>query len=312
MNELSVLRRALQWCEDGHQTVLATVVRTWGSAPRRVGSHMAIRDGGDFEGSVSGGCVEGATIQAAQEVLHTGESRQIAFGVSTEDAWTVGLACGGEIEIILTPVDTALLTEVTQAITARKPIQVCWHQDNAQVEPLTRHHGKAVDTSADAVIRRYPPRLRMAIVGASHIAQALAPMAALLDYAVHVVDPRSAFTAANRWPNAKVHTTYADEWVEDFPLDSHTAVVVLSHDPKIDDPGLEAALSSNAFYIGALGSRRSHAARRARLSEAGHPPEALDRIHGPVGLDIGAATPAEIATAILAECTQVLRKGQPE
>lgn len=311
---------ALDWHSSGKGAALATVVETWGSAPRRVGSQLAVSGEGEIMGSVSGGCVEGAVVMEALEALEDGKARVLEFGVSDGDAFAVGLACGGTIRVLVEPVGEALpvglLEELVAARASRQPVAVV--ADLVDGDRVLTHHGHAERFRMDRsgfeeegrfFVSIHNPPLRMIIVGAVHIAQALVPMAKLAGYDLTLIDPREAFGSDARFPGERILHDWPDDAVKELGLDSRTALVLLSHDPKIDDPALEQALAANVFYIGALGSTRTHAKRVDRLTARGFTPEQIDRIHGPVGLDIGAASPAEIAVSILAECTQVLRKG---
>ncbi|WP_299869381.1 XdhC family protein [uncultured Roseobacter sp.] len=312
--------QALAWHEAGRGAVLATVVETWGSAPRRVGAQLVIAGDGEMQGSVSGGCVEGAVVLEATEALEKGEQRLLEYGVSDGDAFAVGLACGGTIRILVEPVGSVLpevlLRELMEARAARQPVA---YEVNVKTgaRSLVRNGYEdrfAMDRSGfeqegDVFVGIHNPPLRLVIVGAVHIAQALMPMARIAGYDPYVVDPRAAFGSEARFPGERILSDWPDEALEAVGVDSRTAVVLLTHDPKLDDPALLIALRSKAFYIGALGSKRTHAARLERLAEAGIEPHHLGRIHGPIGLDIGAAGPPEIAVAIIAEMTRVLRRG---
>ena len=325
------LNAAGDWLKSARKVALATVTRTWGSAPRPEGSQMAIRDDGAFSGSVSGGCVEGAVIGEAQIALHDGKPRNLKFGISNEDAWAVGLACGGTIEIhvspVLAPLQRTLLKQVIEARDAHRAVVLA--TDLASDESLLRYPGEqpgdALAEAAKLQARRdqsatveiggrnwfltvFNPPLDLAIIGAVHIAQPLARMAALSDYAVRVIDPRSAFATEDRFPGISLSHDWPDEALAAKPPGPRSAVVALTHDPKLDDPGLSAALKSDAFYIGALGSRTTHSKRLERLRANGFREAELQRIRGPIGLDIGARSPAEIAIAILAQMTAELRK----
>ena len=311
---------ALAWHCAGKGAVLATVVQTWGSAPRRVGSQLAISGEGVIEGSVSGGCVEGAVVAEALEALQDGKPRLLEYGVSDGDAFAVGLACGGTIRILVQPVGTVMpVDELSQLVAdraARKPVAyVVDLQTGAGAleyngwQDRFRMDRSGVEEETGKFVAIHNPPLKLIIVGAVHIAQALVRMAEIAGYDIAVIDPRESFARETRFPGISLSHDWPDEAVATLGLDSRTAVVLLTHDPKLDDPALIAALKSDAFYIGALGSKRTQASRAARMTEAGFEPETLTRIHGPVGLDIGAAGPAEIAVAILAQMTQVLRKG---
>lgn len=308
---------ALDWHRAGEGAVLATVVETWGSAPRRVGAQMVVSGAGRMEGSVSGGCVEGAVMVEALEALEEGKGRLLEFGVSDGDAFAVGLACGGTIRVLLEPVGSVMnekvLADLVAARAERKAVAyVCDPETGGGglvfdgYEERFRMDRSGVGDDGLFVAIHNPP-LRVIIVGAVHIAQALVPMARIAGYDPIIVDPRSAFGSEARFPNETIVEDWPDEALQHIGLDSRTALVLLTHDPKLDDPALHIALSSGVFYIGALGSKRTHASRVARLQEAGFSEAEINRIHGPVGLDIGAAGPSEIAVSILSEMVQVLR-----
>ncbi|WP_436399292.1 XdhC family protein [Roseobacter sp. S98] len=311
---------ALSWHEAGRGAVLATVVETWGSAPRRTGAQLVIDGEGNMEGSVSGGCVEGAVVLEAMDALEKGEERLLEYGVSDGDAFAVGLACGGTIRILVEPVGAVmpddLLRDLVAARAAQKPVayEVYPGQNRRQLVTGTYADRFAMDRSGfepedGPFVAVHNPPLRLVIVGAVHIAQALVPMARLAGYDPVVVDPRGAFGSEARFPGTRVVAEWPDEALEQIGLHSRTAVILLTHDPKLDDPALHLALQSPCFYIGALGSKRTHAARVARLEEAGFTEDQIARIHGPVGLDIGASGPPEIAVSVMAEMTRVLRRG---
>jgi xanthine dehydrogenase accessory factor len=310
---------ALEWHRAGRGAALATVVETWGSAPRRVGAQMVVSGDGQIEGSVSGGCVEGAVMVEAMDALDSGKGTLLEFGVSDGDAFAVGLACGGTIKVLVEPVGPVLradvLSELVDARAARKAVAyVCDAETGGGVltsegfEERFRMDRSGVEEDGRFVAIHNPP-LRVAVVGAVHIAQALLPMARIAGFDPLNVDPRSAYGSEARFPGEKIIEDWPDEAMEKIGLDARTALVLLTHDPKLDDPALHIALKSNAFYIGALGSTRTHAKRVERLKEAGFDDAQIARIHGPIGLDIGAASPAEIAVSIMGELLRVLRKG---
>ena len=305
--DVDVLYTALEWAKTKSKVVLATVVQTWGSAPRKAGSHMAIREDGIFVGSVSGGCVEGEVIQRAIDGFD-GVGVLLDFGVTTEDAWEVGLSCGGEIQIWLEYVQVSILQELCSKIDQRIPCAI--RLSLRTVEPMLviegtteGTHKSIIDAQNDQVaIRAYYPSRRLFVVGAVHIAQTLTVMAQQVGYEVFVIDPRSIFLEKERWGDIERIDAYPEEVFEKWTLGCQDAVVALSHDPKIDDEALEIALGSDAFYIGALGSRKNHAARCQRLIDVGcNEEDVRTRIHGPVGLNIAAKTPSEIAVSILAQ-----------
>ena len=289
------------WIAAGHKAAIATVIETWGSAPRRTGAHLVIRDDGLFEGSVSGGCVEGDVIAAAADVIADNAPRRLEYGVADARAWEVGLACGGRIAVLVQPVSEAgfapaLADRLGKALTNGESVRVTTDADGVSREG--EHEGFA---------RLYEPAGRLMIIGAVHIAQALVPMAELLGYVPLVVDPRGSFAAAERFSHITVDPRWPDEALADWKPDGASAVVALTHDPKLDDPALIAALNSPAFYIAALGSRKNQAIRCERLAAAGFNDTALARVHGPAGLAIGAANPAEIALSIAAQMIAVRR-----
>lgn len=309
----ALIIRAKAWKDAGHGVALAFVMETWGSSPRPVGSVMVIRDDMAVEGSVSGGCVEGAVIDAAIESLTTGAGQRLDFGVADAKAWEVGLSCGGRIAVLVTPIAEGglpgeALGDLAGDIVARRAGAVTFDAANGVRLERSSEDGEMVsalsDDESSFTFRQVPPR-RVVIIGGVHITQFLAPMARQAGYDVVVIDPRAVFSAAERFPGSDCRTAWPDEAMAELGLDTRTAVVTLTHDPKIDDPGLQAALASDAFYIGCLGSRRTHAARCERLAEAGFSKADLARLHGPVGLDIGARTPAEIAVSILAQMIAV-------
>jgi xanthine dehydrogenase accessory factor len=336
------LDHALTWLDEGRQVALATVVETWGSSPRPRGSQLAIRDDGLFVGSVSGGCVEGKVVEAAQTAMTDRTHRLLEFGVSNEEAWEVGLACGGTVHIYVEPVrstepgplDRDVLLALQEAREARKAIVLLTPLDGGTVRTwspgdaalpadlqlavrraLTTDDATRVDTAAGPIfVQAINPPLKLVVIGAVHIALPLTRMATLCGYEVTVIDPRESFARAERWPDADgksvtVKADWPDEVLPTMNLDHRTALVALTHDPKIDDLALDAALRSEAFYVGALGSGKNHAGRLRRLEESGgFTAETLARIHGPIGLKIGARSPAEIAVSILGQMTESLRK----
>lgn len=314
--------QALAWIGEGRRAALATVVETWGSAPRRVGAQMVVSSDGAMEGSVSGGCVEGAVVLEALEALDEGTTRLLEYGVSDGDAFAVGLACGGTIRVLVEPVGAGgmpqeMLEALVAARAARTPVAYEAALDGSHRALVQDGHAdrfrmdrSGVEEDGKTFIAIHNPPLRLVVVGAVHIAQALVPMARIAGFDPVVVDPREAFGSAARFPDARVINDWPDAALEAVGVDTRTALVLLTHDPKLDDPALHIGLRSGAFYIGALGSKRTHASRIERLSEAGFDPHSIARIHGPVGLDIGAAGPAEIAVSVLAQMIETLRKRQ--
>lgn len=309
----------LAWHDTGTGAALATVIETWGSAPRQPGSQLAISGSGEIAGSVSGGCVEGAVVAEALEAIADGRPRVLTYGVSDDDAFAVGLACGGTIRILVEPVGAALpramLADIVQARAARQPIAYCvtpGGDTRALAGPAAYPERFRADKSGLEVdgtfVTLFNPPLRLFIVGAVHIAQALVPMARLAGYDPLLIDPRDAFASPARFPGTRLSHDWPDDALRAAGLDARSAVVTLTHDAKLDDPAIQTVLGSQAFYLGCLGSTRTHAKRLERMRSAGVPETALARIHAPVGLDIGAKSPAEIAVSILAQMTAVLRQ----
>lgn len=315
---------ALDWVRAGTGAALATVIETWSSAPRPVGSQLAISASGTLIGSVSGGCVEAAVAIEADEAIRVGEPRILTYGVADETAFAVGLACGGTIRILLEPIGPAglpqpVLADLVAARRARRAVALVTDLDSqshqlvaAGQDPLLAAAFRA-DRSGLTEDRRFiavhNPPLRLIILGAVHIAAPLLNMARSCGYDCQLIDPRSAFASADRFPGEPILQDWPDTAIKSLAPDHRAAIVTLTHDPKLDDPALVAALETDAFYIGCLGSSRTHARRLERLATLGVLPEALARLHGPIGLDIGAKSAAEIAVSILAEMTLVLRKG---
>ncbi|MBE0452482.1 MAG: XdhC family protein [Roseovarius sp.] len=309
---------ALGWHRAGKGAALATVVETWGSAPRRVGSQLAISGEGEIAGSVSGGCVEGAVVVEALDAMAAGGPVMLEYGVSDGDAFAVGLACGGTIRVLVEPVGTVmpedLLADLVAARARREAVAYVTGPGRRRLERVGHDERFRMDRSGfledgETFVAIHNPPLRLVVVGAVHIAQALVPMARIAGYDPVVIDPRESFATPARFPDTRLISDWPDEAVAALGLDARTALVLLTHDPKLDDPALMAGLRSGVFYIGALGSTRTHGKRVVRLAEAGFSEAEIGRVHGPIGLDIGAAGPAEIAVSILAELTRVLRRG---
>lgn len=324
---------AMAWAQEGRRVALATVIKTWGSAPRPVGAQLVVDSDLVFQGSVSGGCVESAVIHAALQAIDSGSCTILPFGVTNETAFEAGLACGGEIEILVEPVghgqgpSMQIMADLIEARAVRRPVVLETNTQTWQRRLIARDPSDTdleerfrTDKSLyDAGIFRavHNPPLRLVVVGAVHIAQPLVQMAKLAGYDVALCDPRDSFASAARFPDQLFLDGWPDEALNAYGLDGRTAVVTLSHDPKIDTPALQTALDSEAFYVGALGSTRTHAKRVTALSQAGLSDAQIARIDGPVGADIGAISPAEIAVSIMAEMTERLRRpqtrpGQPQ
>jgi xanthine dehydrogenase accessory factor len=275
-----------RWLARGDSVALAVVTATRRSAPRPVGSVLAVSSSGELAGSVSGGCVESEVYGEAREVLGGAPARQCTFGISDEAALTVGLPCGGEIDVFVASAEAGLLDRAMQEIEAGRVVTV---------EPA----GEGLE-----LVSKPPPRLL--VVGAVDTAEALCRGARALGWRTIVADPRARFATAERLPSAdEILLLWPDEALEQVAPDEGTAVVVLAHEDRFDLPALAGALASDAFYIGAIGSRRTQASRREKLLAQGVAEDALDRVHGPAGLDLGAQSPAETALSILAEILAV-------
>lgn len=312
---------ALDWHREGRKVALATVVETWGSAPRPVGAQLVIDGEAQMMGSVSGGCVEGAVVTEALDAVEDGRPRLLDYGVSDDEAFAVGLACGGRIRVHVDTVGgtlpEAVLSELVEARAARRPVALVVDLDGTGRQIVGpdaapdrfRLDRSGIEPDDRTFMGIHNPPLRMVVVGAVHIAQPLVAMARLAGYDPVIVDPRPAFGAAARFPGQTILDDWPDEALAAHGLDARTAVVTLTHDPKLDDPAIRTALGSDVFYLGCLGSTRTHAKRVARLEEAGFTADDIARIHAPVGLDIGGRSPAEIAISIMAEVTQTLRQG---
>jgi xanthine dehydrogenase accessory factor len=330
-----ILSDLSNWRAENQPTALATVIQTWGSSPRRAGAKMALTPDGKITGSVSGGCVEGAVFETGVEVLKLNRPQLLHFGVADETAWEVGLACGGSIDIFVKPLDTEFFDALRAVLVEEQPAAVIsvvrGPEELLGCEMLIREDGsitgslhvdldtRAVDLARDSLTqgesRRVmlnedaevfvevvlPPPTLIA-VGGVHITIALMALAKTLGYRTIVVDPRTAFGNEERFPNVdRLIQLWPEEAFQQIPITRSTAIAMLTHDPKLDDPALKIALPGPAFYIGALGSKTTQAKRRQRLLEDGLTKQELDRLHGPIGLDIGAGTPEEIAMSIMAE-----------
>jgi xanthine dehydrogenase accessory factor len=305
--DLQVLKSATEWVKAGRRVVLVTVVKTWGSAPRPIGALTAIRDDGTVVGSVSGGCVEDDMISRvrAQELVKD-KPATTQYGVSAEEAQRYGLPCGGTLELVLEPLGPESGLDELLARVARHELVVRrLDMKTGRVEIAPGKWPDQLTFDGDTLLSVHGPHWRLLIIGAGQLSKYLAQMAQALDYKVTVCDPREEY--ADTWDvaGAELKRGMPDDVVLELNLDAHSAVVTLTHDPKLDDMALLEALKSPAFYIGAIGSRKNNDARRKRLAEFDLSQTEIDRLHGPVGLKIGSKTPPEIAVAILAEMTAV-------
>ncbi len=322
-----VLQAARDWIGRDGRVALATVVGTWGSAPVPVGGQMVMASDGRFEGSVSGGCVEGEIIAEAEQVLADGKPKTFTFGVADDTAWKVGLPCGGEIKVLVERLDATdglqLVERSIKARSSRRGILVKTRLDDGRREfyergeetadalvrqQLETGESKLVETpDGEAFLHVLAPPVRVLIIGATHIGQILAQLVKLAGHEPIVIDPRTAFAAEARFPDIRLDTEWPQDSIPRIGLDPYTAVAALAHVGHIDDEALKLALRSNCFYVGALGSRRTHAKRIERLTDAGFSDAELARIRCPIGINIGAQSPQEIAISIMAEVVLALR-----
>ncbi len=326
-----ILGSAKAWLERDGKVALATVVDTWGSAPVPTGGQMAIAVDGSFEGSVSGGCIEGEVITEAEEILDSGQVATLEFGVADETAWNVGLPCGGTIRVFVERLEAAAggLELVDKAIAARadrkglvvrKQLadgsrQIFERSDSNIPNDIaarfwTGKSGLQTTPEGDVFIQALVPPARIVAIGATHITQLLCQYAQIAGYEIIVIDPRTAFASAERFPGVRVMAEWPQDAIPQLGLDPYTAVAVLAHVSHIDDEALKLALRSECLYVGALGSARNHAKRRERLTEAGYSDAELARIKAPIGLSINAQTPAEIALSVMGEIVQAVRGPQ--
>lgn len=297
------------WFEDNKRVALATVIKTWNSAPRGTGSHMAISETMEFCGSVTAGCVEAQVVSFALDCLKKSVARRIRFGVSDEQAWEAGLSCGGEVEILVQPLPPQIFTQIRNALLNRLPITYETLVPEIESSPALTLIPESVSLptlieqrSGSIFINPLRPQPRLIISGGSQVSQILSVLSVAAGFEVTIIEPRRAFATPGRFANGSVIVNaWPQEYLASAELDGDTAVVALAHDPKIDDPLLSSTIRSPAFYIGALGSRQTHTARRRRLRLNGHSEDEINRICAPIGLDIGARLPGEIAVAIIAE-----------
>jgi xanthine dehydrogenase accessory factor len=305
--DLQVLKSAQAWLRAGHRVVLATVVETWGSAPRPAGAMLAVRDDGQVAGSVSGGCVEDDLIERIRSRDLAGDRPQLTvYGISKEEAARFGLPCGGQLRIVLEPLVRAdWLDELLARVGKRELVARDLVLETGVVRLSAASRADMMSFDGKLLRTVHGPRWRLLVIGAGQLSRYLARMALALDYNVTVCDPREEYSDSWDVPGVEFTRGMPDDVVTESNLDSHSAVVALTHDPKLDDLALIEALKSAAFYVGALGSRSNTAKRKKRLAEFDLSQAELDRLHGPVGLRIGSKTPPEIAIAILAEMTAV-------
>jgi xanthine dehydrogenase accessory factor len=330
---LDILETVNQWLAENRRIALATVVQTWGASPRQAGAKMAVAHDMAMIGSVSGGCVETAVVQEALKSLKDGKPRLLNYGVSDDTAWDVGLSCGGKISIYVEPLDTTWWQHAADLVrqdSAHKTVTILQGDHVGQkiliaddVSPYSTVNGSEQDALVQAahacktsgstqagdiniMVDVYQPRPRLIIVGGAHAAMALKNFAHQLGFRVVLIDPRKAFATPERFPDVEmISHKYPDKILPEIGITSETYVAVLTHDPKIDDPALRVTLPSPAPYIGVLSGKRTHEKRLERLTQAGIDPQLFARIHTPIGIEIGAKTPEEIALCVIAEIVAV-------
>ena len=326
--EVDVLTAARTWLARDGRVAIATVVDTWGSAPVPVGGQMAVAADGNFQGSVSGGCIEGEIIMEAEDILASGHPKTLTFGVADETAWRAGLPCGGQVQVFVERIEAKdggadLLDRAVAAGESRRGLVVRTHLADGRKEVFERSDENLPQDIAErfhtakSQLKETPdgpvflhalvPPARILVIGATHIGQILTQLARLAAYEVIVVDPRTAFASADRFPDVNLLTEWPQDALPKLGLDPYTAVVALAHVGHIDDEALKLAVQSDCLYIGALGSSRNHAKRVERLKAAGITEAQMARIKAPIGLDIGAQTPAEVAISIMAEIVLAVR-----
>ena len=304
--DLQVLTEARRWFTDGRRVWLVTVLETWGSAPRPPGALLALRDDGQVVGSVSGGCVEDDLIDRVRHGERVATPALVNYGVSKEEAARFGLPCGGNLRLLQEPLSSVAWIDELLARTARHELvarRLDVPSGTVTLEPASR--GESFSFDGRTLRALFGPRWRLVIIGAGQLSRVLAQMALALDFEVVCCDPREEYHLSWDVQGSRFSTAMPDDLVVELQLDPHSAVVALTHDPKLDDLALLEALKSPAFYVGALGSRGNTARRKERLALFDLTPEEIDRLHGPIGLHLGAKTPAEIAVSILAEVIAV-------
>ena len=302
----TVLPTLERWTDEGLRAAVAILVGTEGSTPLEPGAAFAVSERGDVAGTVTGGCVEPALYDELRAVLDGAPARRLTYGVADEDAFEVGLPCGGTIHVFVTAIEPALVRELATAVAAERPVAL-----DVSTMRLTALED-APESSPERFVLAVTPRPRLFVVGAIDHAAALASVGRMLGYRVTVCDPRPRFLTRERFPDAdELAVDWPDRVLARETLDERSAVCVLTHDPKLDLPALRAALASPAGYVGAMGGKRTTAARLERLRAEGVSEDDIARIHAPIGLDLGAKSPAEVAVAVAAELVAMARLRTP-
>ena len=305
--DIEVLRTAEQWRAEGRRVALGTIVKTWGSAPRPVGAMVAIREDGQVVGSVSGGCVEDDLIEKTRsKIFDKPHPQLVTYGVTNEEATRWGLPCGGTLQLVMEPLnDESRIPELLQRIGEQQLVRRRLEMETGRVSLEAGRWQDVLEFDGKALSSIHGPRWRLVLIGAGQLTRYLAEMAHMLDYHVTVIDPREEYAAGWDVAGVPLDRGMPDDVVREMNLDGHSAIVALTHDPKLDDLALMEGLKSAAFYVGAIGSKKNNDARRKRLEEFDVSKDEIARLRGPVGLYIGSKTPPEIAVAILAEMTAV-------
>jgi len=316
-DDIDVLNGALNWLRSGQRVALATVIRTWGSSPRPPGSLLAMNGSGQFVGSVSGGCVEDSLVtryrdgelassEPTASTLSNMTPTMVDFGVNRQEATRMGLPCGGRLELLVEELtDPESIDELLQRLRDGQLVARRVELGSGEVSLQPGDGGIEFQLSEAALVKTFGPTWQLLLIGDGRLARHLASMARHLDYRVTICDPRDGFAPSSPLPDVVYSRKMPDDAVRDLSDQTRTAIVTLAHDPRQDDLGLSAALESQAFYIGALGSKRSAQARHKRLASLGYSEQQIERIHGPAGLAIGSKRPAEIALSILAQITAI-------
>src|SRR2546423_5676146 len=303
--DIEVLRTAEEWRKQGHRAALGTIVKTWGSAPRPVGAMVAIRDDGQIVGSVSGGCVEDDLVDKVREKAVAAEKPElITYGITNAEATRWGLPCGGTLELVMEPLsERSGVADLLKRITSQQLVKRRLDMDSGRVTLEPGRWQDVLEFDGRVLSTVHGPRWRLVLIGAGQLTRYLAEMARMLDYHVVVIDPREEYAAGWDLPGVSIDRGMPDDIVRELNLDGHSAVVALTHDPKLDDLALMEGLKSAAFYVGAIGSKKNNDARRERLKEFDVSAPEIARLRGPVGVYIRSKTPPEIALAILAQKT---------
>ena len=315
MNNLDdIITPTFSWLKNKNKVAIATVISTWGSAPRQVGGQMAINEKGEIIGSVSGGCVENSVITEALDSLKDKKHRIKDYGITNDLAWEVGLACGGNLKILINPLEDEdkIIFSAKNMIQKRERVIIKVDCKTGKREIISKldeeqNNTSYLDQCKNIFFHIIDPKPRLFIIGGVHLSQALSSLANICEYEVIIIDPRDYFANKKRFPNDLIISEWPDVALKDYNFNFSDNIVTLTHDPKIDDLALKIALNSEVGYIGSLGSRKTHKSRVERLKNEGYNLEQISKIHAPIGLNISSKTPQEIALSIMAEIIQVRR-----